>query len=51
MTLAKGHAICMSTFTKDFSSGTTVSVSFTFHVQLSNKGGGEEKFIYLVQVT
>ena len=34
--------ICLSTFSKDFSSETTRLISIKFHMQSLDRGGGEE---------
>ena len=42
--------ICLSTFSKDFSSETARLISIKFHMQSLDRRG-KEKFIYFVQVT
>ena len=44
MTLAKGQVSCLSTFSNGFSSETTGSILFKFHMQLP---GRMEKKVYL----
>ena len=38
--------ICLSTFSKDFSSETTRLISIKFHMQALDRGGGGEVYIF-----
>ena len=46
MTLAKGHVICLSTFSKDSSSETTRLISIKFQMQSLDREGGKKVYIF-----